>query len=148
MVNNRTPFVHLYSAIVKQIKEDEELDLDVIVSRSSAIDEELDDDEKTDHNLEEAHKRLSQQQQRRGKVDITAGITDLSTGKINRLVLEFISKLKLSHADTKRKNIEEQFGDIDDNGEGNKENRRTEKEGITRKGSVTKRVRSMLIGDK
>ena len=77
-------------------------------------------------------------------MDLSVGIKDLSSGKANKLVLEFISKLKLSHADTKRTHIEEQVDATEDG----KEKRTKEKQGKSQRRSVKKRVRSVLVRDK
>ena len=60
--------------------------------------------------LEEMRRKLAQNK-RRTKLDLSAGLTDLSTGNVDNLVVQFIEKLKTSNAETKRKNSrEEQIG--------------------------------------
>ena len=49
-------------------------------------------------------RRKLAQNRRRTKLDLSAGLTDLSTGKVDNMVLQFIAKLKLSNAETKRQN--------------------------------------------
>ena len=52
-------------------------------------------------------RRKLAQNRRRTKLDLSAGLTDLSTGKVDNLVVQFIEKLKLSNAETRRKNSSE-----------------------------------------
>ena len=67
-------------------------------------------------------RRKLAQNGRRTKLDLSAGLTDLSTGKVDNLVVQFIEKLKLSNAETKRKNSssEEHVGGTDEEKEGEK----------------------------
>ena len=53
-------------------------------------------------------RRKLAQNRRRTKLDLSAGLTDLSTGKVDNLVVQFIEKLKLSNAESKRKNSSEE----------------------------------------
>ena len=68
--------------------------------------QEGDDGEESDEKLEEMRRKLAQNR-RRTKLDLSAGLTDLSTGKVDNLVVQFIEKLKLSNAETRRKNSSE-----------------------------------------
>ena len=65
------------------------------------------DGDESDEQLEEMRRKLAQNR-RRTKLDLSAGLTDLSTGKVDNLVVQFIEKLKLSNAETRRKNSSEE----------------------------------------
>jgi hypothetical protein len=80
-----------------------------------------DEDDEADEKLEEMRRKLAQNR-RRTKLDLSAGLTDLSTGKVDNLVVQFIEKLKLSNAETKRKNSssEEHVGGTEDDKEDEK----------------------------
>ena len=72
-----------------------------------------DEESEPDETLEEMRRKMAQNR-RRTKLDLTAGLTDLSTGNVDNLVLQFIEKLKVSNAETRLKTGEEQVGDTDD----------------------------------
>ena len=72
-----------------------------------------DEEPESDETLEEMRRKMAQNR-RRTKLDLTAGLTDLSTGNVDNLVLQFIEKLKVSNAETRLKTGEEQVGDTDD----------------------------------
>ena len=72
-----------------------------------------DEESESDETLEEMRRKMAQNR-RRTKLDLTAGLTDLSTGNVDNLVLQFIEKLKVSNAETRLKTGEEQVGDTDD----------------------------------
>ena len=69
--------------------------------------QEVEDGDESDEKLEEMRRKLAQNR-RRTKLDLSAGLTDLSTGKVDNLVVQFIEKLKLSNAESKRKNSSEE----------------------------------------
>ena len=71
-----------------------------------------DEESESDETLEETRRKMAQNR-RRTKLDLTAGLTDLSTGNVDNLVLQFIEKLKVSNAETRLKSGEEQVGDTD-----------------------------------
>ena len=82
--------------------------------------QEVEDGDESDEKLEEMRRKLAQNR-RRTKLDLSAGLTDLSTGKVDNLVVQFIEKLKLSNAESKRKNSsEEQISGINDDKEDEK----------------------------
>ena len=111
--------------------------------RYPALPEDLDDDEITDHSLEETHRKLKQLG--KGGRTLSTGVSDLNSGNVNKLVLEFISKLRPSQHHTKRNNIEEEDNGVYGYREEDKENKTKKKQGKTRKKSVTKRIRSALV---
>merc|ERR1711981_1112128 len=60
------------------------------------------EDDENDERLEEMRRKLAQNR-RRTKLDLSAGLTDLKgDGKVDNLVVQFLEKLKMSHAETKR----------------------------------------------
>ena len=68
----------------------------------------IDDDEETDHKLEETLKNMNKQNkpQRSKTLDLSI-LSNLGGGKVNKAVSEFMSKLKTPHVDDTPKNIEE-----------------------------------------
>ena len=75
-----------------------------------------DEESEPDEKLEEMRRKMAQNR-RRTKLDLTAGLTDLSTGNVDNLVLQFNERLKVSNAETRLKRGEEQVGETDDDKE-------------------------------
>lgn len=106
----------------------------------------VDDDEETDHKLEETLKNINQQNkpQRSKTLDLSL-LSNLGSGKVNKAVSEFMSKLKTPHDDDKPKNIEEVEAVEDDKNDSVKKTNSVEVEVRTRKNSSVKnRFKSMV----
>ena len=107
---------------------------------------EIDDDEETDHTLEETLKNMNKQNkpQRSKTLDLSI-LSNLGSGKVNKAVSEFMSKLKTPHADDTPKNIEEVEAVENDKKDDVKKTNSEEVEVRTRKNSSVKnRFKSMV----
>lgn len=71
-------------------------------SGAMAAASELEEDEDSDEKQEEMRRKIAAMGRRRTKLDLSAGLTDIRTGNVDTLVMQFIMRLKVSNAETRR----------------------------------------------
>ena len=147
-------FRSLLSAIEEYTAEEEKVDailrykarsVDYGDSDSSDDDiKEVDEDEATNKDLEDTLGKLNQRKHQRRTLDLSSlGMMSFSTGPVNKIVSDFISKLKVPHPDS-NSNIEAGDATIEDNKEPEKADAVEEVQTRKNRSSVKDRVKSMM----